>query len=116
MEELGTHVYPENKSCVWGFSSKTCINDPVGRALRPWFAEATPAGALGGPGSPAPCPQAVPAPGALGPQGGFSFSSSFAYETSICHVGSQLYLELQASVPTFTLSCPLPHPSHGDGQ
>ena len=41
MEELGTHVYPENKSCVWGFSSKTCINDPVGRALRPWFAEET---------------------------------------------------------------------------
>ena len=76
----------------------------------------TPAGSLGGPGSPAPCPQAVPAPGALGPQGGFSFSPSFAYETSICHVGSQLYLELQASVPTFTLSCPLPHPSHGDGQ
>ena len=52
----------------------------------------TPAGALEVPGLPALCPQAVPAPGALGPQGGFSFSSSFAYETSICPVGSPLYL------------------------
>lgn len=41
MEELGTHVYPEDQSCVRGFSSKTCITDPVRRALRPWFAEET---------------------------------------------------------------------------
>lgn len=40
-EEPGTHVYPGNKSCARGFSSKTCINDPVRRALRPWFAEET---------------------------------------------------------------------------
>lgn len=25
-EEISTHVYPENKSCMRGFSSQTCVN------------------------------------------------------------------------------------------
>lgn len=74
-----------------------------------------PAGALGGPGSPGARRLCLP-PVRWDPRGASLFLPPLHMkQASVVLAVSHTY-EPQASLRTSTLSCSLPHPSHGDGQ